>query len=343
MHMSDALISPVVGGTFWAATLGLTIYSARRISRDAQEIKAPLMGVLGAFVFAAQMINFQIPGTGSSGHIGGGLLLAILLGPEAAFLVMFSILAMQALIFADGGLLALGCNVFNMGFWTCFVAYPLVFRRIARETTSSAKLMFSAIVASMVGLQLGALFVVLETVFSGISELPFAGFSAFMLSIHAGIGLIEGIVTALLAAFVFRARPELLRIATVENKEGARSLTPLLWMFVALAIVTGGFLSWFASENPDGLEYSIFKVAGTEEIEGANGEFHESLANVQQATSVMPDYAFPKSDAASDASESVVAKSLPGIVGATIVLAIATLAGLAIRLTRRENRNLAQT
>ncbi len=75
----------------------------------------PLMGVLGAFIFAAQMINFTIPGTGSSGHLGGGMILAILLGPHAAFLVMASVLTVQALFFADGGLLALGCNIWNLG------------------------------------------------------------------------------------------------------------------------------------------------------------------------------------------------------------------------------------
>ena len=91
------------------------------------------MGVAGAFVFAAQMLNFAIPGTGSSGHLGGALLLAILLGPEAAFLVMASILAVQALFFADGGLLALGCNIFNLGFFPAFVAYPLVYRRIVGD------------------------------------------------------------------------------------------------------------------------------------------------------------------------------------------------------------------
>ncbi len=93
----------------------------------------PLMGVAGAFVFAAQMLNFAIPGTGSSGHLGGALMLAILLGPEAAFLVMASILAVQALFFADGGLLALGANIFNLGFFPAFVAYPLIYRKIVGD------------------------------------------------------------------------------------------------------------------------------------------------------------------------------------------------------------------
>ncbi|RMF08663.1 MAG: cobalamin biosynthesis protein CbiM, partial [Candidatus Neomarinimicrobiota bacterium] len=109
MHMSDALISPAVGGTLWVAALAVSRRSARQVEHHQPE-DLPLMGVAGAFVFAAQMINVSIPGTGSSGHLGGGLLLASLLGPEAAFLILFVVLFIQAVFFADGGLLALGCN-----------------------------------------------------------------------------------------------------------------------------------------------------------------------------------------------------------------------------------------
>jgi cobalt/nickel transport system permease protein len=128
MHMADALISPAVGGTVWVATAAAVTYSARKVREENDPAKIPLMGVLGAFVFAAQMLNFTIPGTGSSGHLGGGLILAILVGPEAALLVIASVLTVQALFFADGGLLALGCNIFNLGVFPCFVAYPFVFK-----------------------------------------------------------------------------------------------------------------------------------------------------------------------------------------------------------------------
>ncbi len=137
MHMADALLSPAVGGAMWAAT-GVTVaYSARKVRNELDESKIPLMGVAGAFVFAAQMLTFAIPGTGSSGHLGGALILAILLGPEAAFLVMASILAVQALFFADGGLLALGANIFNLGFFPAFIAYPLIYRRDRRQRLAS--------------------------------------------------------------------------------------------------------------------------------------------------------------------------------------------------------------
>jgi cobalt/nickel transport system permease protein len=115
------------------------------------------MGVAGAFVFAAQMINFSIPGTGSSGHIGGGLLLAVLLGPYAAFLVMASVLGVQALFFADGGLLALGANSFNLGFFPAFIAFPLVYRPIVGKRPTGRRIVIGSVLGAVVGLLLGAI------------------------------------------------------------------------------------------------------------------------------------------------------------------------------------------
>src|SRR5512137_1821549 len=172
MHMADALVSPAVGGTMWAATAGTIAYCSSKVRAELDDRKVPLMGVLGAFLFAAQMINFTIPGTGSSGHLGGGLLLAILLGPHAAFLTIASVLVVQALFFADGGLLALGCNIFNLGFFPAFVGYP-VYRRIAGAAPSRARTTTAAIIAAVLSLQLGATGVVAETALSGVSSLPF--------------------------------------------------------------------------------------------------------------------------------------------------------------------------
>ena len=175
MHMADALLSPAVGGTMWAVTAGLTTYSARKLRESPDESRVPLMGVLGAFIFASQMINFSIPATGSSGHLGGGMILAVLLGPYAAFLVLASVLVVQALFFADGGLLALGCNIFNMAFFPCFLAYPFIYRRIAGQKPSQPRIFFAAILAAVVGLQLGAFAVVLEGVHVGKGAVVAAG------------------------------------------------------------------------------------------------------------------------------------------------------------------------
>jgi cobalt/nickel transport system permease protein len=140
MHMADALVSPAVGGSLWAVSAALIALCARRVRRAARENLVPMMGVLGAFVFSAQMINFSIPGTGSSGHLGGGLILAVLLGPYAAFLVIASVLTVQAFFFADGGLLALGCNIFNLGFFPAFVVYPLLFKPFLGEKPTSGQI-----------------------------------------------------------------------------------------------------------------------------------------------------------------------------------------------------------
>src|SRR5450759_5154608 len=196
MHMADALISPAVGGTMWAATAGLTAYSAKRLRDNLDDHQVPLMGVLGAFVFAAQMINFTIPATGSSGHLGGGMILAILLGPYAAFLTMASVLTVQALFFADGGLLALGCNIFNLGFSPCFIAYPFIYKKLVGERPTQGRILLGAMAAAILSLQMGAFGVVMETLFSGISELPFSTFVLMMQPIHLAIGIVEGLVTA---------------------------------------------------------------------------------------------------------------------------------------------------
>ncbi len=126
MHMSDSLLSPAVGLGCAAAAAGMVAYSARKFAAEPEhDAKIPLAGVLGAFIFAGQMLNFALPLTGSSGHIGGGLLLAVLLGPYAAFLTIAAVLVVQCFFFQDGGPLALGCNILNLGFWPCFLALPL--------------------------------------------------------------------------------------------------------------------------------------------------------------------------------------------------------------------------
>ena len=213
MHMADALISPAVGGTMWAATAGLTAYSAKKLKNNLDDHKVPLMGVLGAFIFAAQMINFTIPATGSSGHLAGGMILAILLGPYAAFLTMASVITVQALFFADGGLLALGCNIINMGFFACFIAYPFIYKKIVGARPTQGRILLGAMAASILALQMGAFGVVLETLFSGISELSFSTFILLMLPIHLAIGIVEGLVTAAVVSFVWKAHPEILTLA----------------------------------------------------------------------------------------------------------------------------------
>ena len=114
MHMADALVAPAVAATMYVCSGGVAGFSVKKVRLESDPKKSPVMGVMGAFVFAAQMINFTIPGTGSSGHLCGGMMLTALLGPYAAFLTMIGVLLIQCLLFADGGILALGCNIWNM-------------------------------------------------------------------------------------------------------------------------------------------------------------------------------------------------------------------------------------
>ncbi len=346
MHMADALISPAVGGAMWAATAGLTAYSARQLKKEMDERKIPLMGVLGALVFAAQMINFTIPGTGSSGHFGGGLLLAVLLGPHAAFLTMASIITIQALFFADGGLLALGCNIFNMGFFPCFVAFPFIYKKIAANSLGHKRIIAAAMVASIIGFQLGAAGVVMETVFSGISELPFRTFVLLMMPVHLAIGLVEGFVTASLVGFVRKMRPEVLEMATgpARNKF---SIKPLLITLIVIAIFTGGLLSWFASANPDGLEWSIARIYGNKELENPESRIHSLLSGLQEKIALLPGYDFRKQKdeqstdtegkkGKADAWPSVSAgTSISGLVGGAMSLALAGLIGFGIKIFQK--------
>jgi cobalt/nickel transport system permease protein len=283
------------------------------------------MAVAGAFVFAAQMINFTIPATGSSGHIGGGILLSGLLGGFPALLTIAAVLVIQCLFFADGGLLALGCNILNMGVIPCLVVYPLIFKPILRGGYNVKRISVAAILSVVVGLQIGAFGVVLETLFSGITALPFGVFLALMQPIHLAIGIVEGIVTAAVLDFVFTMRPEILESSGSGAPLAGR--IPVRKVLITLGVTTllvGGILSIFASAYPDGLEWAMERVAGTTELE-AEGPAFRSAEALQEATAFMPDYGFPSGEEGS-AAGTVVA----GIVGSVLTCALAGLAGLVI-------------
>ncbi len=348
MHMSDALITPVVGGVLWAGAAAAAGYSMRKLNRDdlMEGKKVPLMGVMGAFVFAAQMINFTIPGTGSSGHIGGGLLLAAMLGPQAGFLTLMAVLVIQGLFFADGGLLAMGCNIINMGFFSCFVAYPLIFRPMLRKGASPGRLTAASVLASVAGLQLGAFAVVLQTVLSGRTELPFGAFALAMQPIHLAIGAVEGLITAAVLVFLHRVQPG--AITGLPDARLARSGFPkkAVAVLAALALLVGGGLSWFASANPDGLEWSMVKTAGTAELEAAS-PVHAALGGVQESTAFLPDYGF-KANGDTEGAETEArwpamsaGTSVAGIVGSAVTLALAGLVGLLLFLLKRRRKQAA--
>ena len=289
MHMADALVSTAVAGTMYACSAVVAGYSIRKVKTDELNHKIPVMGVMGAFVFAAQMINFSIPGTGSSGHLIGGLMLSAILGPEAGFLTLTAVLAIQCLMFADGGLMALGCNMWNMGFYGCFVGY-LVWRFFMRGGMSRGRIIAASVIGCVLAQQLGAFSVTLETLASGITELPFAVFLGFMQPIHLVIGLVEGLITAAVLLFVFQARPTLLH-GYGQEREGLMKTSVVVSVLAAATVVTGGFLSLLASSHPDGLEWSIEKVTGSTELEPFTS-WHLWAAKMQEKMALLSDYDF---------------------------------------------------
>jgi cobalt/nickel transport system permease protein len=272
------------------------------------------------------MINFTIPGTGSSGHIGGGILLSALLGPFPALLALASVLLIQCLFFADGGLLAYGCNVFNMGLISCFLAYSFIFKPIVKRGINRKSITIASIVSVIIGLQVGAFSVVLETLFSGVTELPFSTFLVLMQPIHLAIGLVEGVITAAVLWYVYSARPELLDAENQKVPE-AVPIRKVVITFLILTAITGGLLSLFASAYPDGLEWSMEKTAGTTELE-REGPVYDAASRAVEASAFMPDYAFKGND-------TPLGTSTAGILGSLITIVLAGGAGLVIRGIRK--------
>ena len=339
MHMADALLAPAVAATMYAASGAAAGFSVHKLRKDDEESKKlPVMAVSAALVFAGQMINYTIPGTGSSGHMCGGILLSALLGPQAGFLSMIVILTIQCLFFGDGGLLALGANVWNMAFYGCFVGFCLIwkpimhsnwFSKMGAKAGQRMKIIVASILGCVVTLQLGAFSVVVETSLSGITELPFGAFCALMQPIHLVIGLIEGIITATVLTFIYESRPELIKEvdssdSAVSNKRSLKTVVVILMVVVAL---TGGVLSLFASSNPDGLEWALFgnSEAGysenmrlDEDEYGISSNAADKAAAVQESTVFLPDYAFADSD-------SVAGTSVSGLVGSAMVAAAAVI------------------
>lgn len=320
MHMADMLVSPAVGTTMYAASLGAAAIACHKIKQANDDRKVPLMGVVGAFIFAAQMINFSIPGTGSSGHLCGGLLAAALLGPYEGFLVITAVLAIQCLLFADGGLLALGCNIWNMGFYSCLFSWFCIFNPLVQKGITKRSLMIASVVSSIISLQLGAGSVVVETMLSGVTDLPPGLFFATMQPIHLAIGIVEGLVTAAILCFIFETRPEIL-----SSNENKRNLKPVILSFAITALITSGGFSLLASTAPDGLEWSLAKIG----LENSAPEAATTLSSLQNTTAIFPDYHIA-------GSESILGGSFAGMFGTLFIMAVICLAGLFFRFWRKK-------
>jgi len=304
MHIPDGFLSVMVSVVLWAISVISVGYALRRVSADLGERQVPLMGVLAAAIFAGQMLNFTVIG-GTSGHLMGAALATILLGPWAAILVMTCVVAVQALIFQDGGLLALGANIFNMGIIGVAVAY-MAYNTLRRLTGNRRWGLFvSGFLAAWLSIEVASLAAALQLALSNTSPANVA--VPAMAGIHALIGIGEGLITVGALAFIVSTRPDLLK-----SGEGGVAGGKLVWVAGLLLAMLLAVASPLASAHPDGLEW----VA---EQQNFLGRAQNPLFNL------VPDYVLP------GISNEALATILAGILGTLIVFG----AALGIAYARR--------
>ena len=300
MHLPDGFLDAKTSVLSAAVAVAAVAVALREVRVATPPRQMPLLGLAAAFVFAAQMINFPILG-GTSGHLLGGVLTAALLGPSAAVLVMTCVLIVQCLMFADGGLLALGANVFNMALVNVGVGW-LVFRGLRRVLPMEERraTVLAAAFAAWCGTVATAASCAGQLALSG--TVPWAlGFPA-MVNVHLFIGLGEGLITGLVLLAVMSARPELVAANPGVGGAGRRSLLAYgALITVGLAV----FVAPFACPWPDGLEKVAEKL----------GFAHQAGPGVLAAP--MPDYQIPFIGSATGAT------AVAGLVGAAVAFGAA--------------------
>jgi cobalt/nickel transport system permease protein len=252
--MANELLSvPVAAGTLTIAAAGLS-FICKKLRRIITSDKLALMGILGAFVFAAQMVNFQLPAMpGTSGHLVGAVLLAIILGPHAAAIVMSSVVIIQCLIFQDGGLLALGCNLINMALVPTYLG-SLLYKTIVPGRSGSLRIYIGAMLACTIAVEAGACLVPIETALSGVLMVPFSTFLITMLGVHLLVGLVEGLVTVAVLGYLQQVRPDIV-LDSLPGKVRLSRKAVLVTLLVFTVVISAG-LSLLACGLPDGLEWS---------------------------------------------------------------------------------------
>lgn len=254
MHMADSLLTLPVALVMMVLSAGVLAWAVRRTRRWFDPARVPLMGVLGAFVFAAQMINFPLPLVpGTSGHLGGGLLLAILLGPEAGVLVMASVLIVQCLIFQDGGLLALGANIFNLGVIPGYGGYAL-YRLLAGSSPSRGRAYVAVFVAALAGMTAGAACVPFEVHCSRLLVVPLSRFLLVMVGLHLIIAAVEAFITFGVVGYMAKVRPEAISVAMPGAGAGRLSVGMVSGSLLIVALLLAGVVSLHASGFPDALD-----------------------------------------------------------------------------------------
>ncbi len=296
MHIPDGFLSGLVLAVCWGISLIVIAYAFIRVKRDMDERKVPLMGVVAAAIFAGQMLNFPVA-AGTSGHLLGAALATILLGPWAAVLVMAIVVGAQALLFADGGLGALGANWLNMAVIGVFVSYT-VYRAVQRFSRGAKWGVFvGGFLAGWTSIFIAALAAGLQLALSGTSPANL-GIPAMAL-VHSVIGVVEGLITVGALAFVYAVRPDLVK--TTDQKQVGGKVVWVAGLLIAIALAVASPL---ASTHPDGLEFVAQQ---------------QGFLSKQQASpiQIIPNYALP------GVANEHVATIAAGILGVIVVFLVA--------------------
>lgn len=338
MHVPDGFIDAPVSAVAGVVAAGAVAVSLRGARRELDERTAPLAGLVAAFIFAVQMLNFPV-GAGTSGHLLGGALAAILVGPYTGVLCISVVLLMQGILFADGGLTALGVNITVMGIVTTVVAYVL-FRGLTSvlpRTRRSATV--AAFVAALVSVPAAATAFTLIYAVGGTTDIPIGKVLTAMVGVHVLIGIGEAVITALTVGAVIAVRPDLvhgarglaaplkLRIggelvdAPAAAPAAARSTRTVWATGLVTAFVLAGFVSFYASANPDGLE----KVAADK---GIDTQVEEHAA----ADSPLADYGVE------DVGDARLSGGLAGVIGVGATLAAGGGVFWAVRRRRTDEK-----
>ncbi|MDD9382610.1 energy-coupling factor ABC transporter permease [Streptomyces sp. ZAF1911] len=325
MHVPDGFIDAPVSLAAGVAAAGAVAVSLRGARRELDERTAPLAGLVAAFIFAVQMLNFPVA-AGTSGHLLGGALAAILVGPYTGVLCVSVVLLMQGLLFADGGLTALGVNIVTMGVVTVVVAYA-VFRGLVKLLPDSRRsITVAAFAGALLSVPAAAAFFTLLYALGGTTDVPIAKVFGAMVGVHVLIGIGEAVITAATVGAVIAVRPDLVHgarglSAPLKLRVGgelvdapaapsavpaaARSTKPVWITGLVAALALAGIVSFYASSSPDGLE----KVAADKGID-------QKVTEHAAADSPLADYSVK------DVSDARLSGGLAGVigVGATVVV-----------------------
>jgi len=301
LHIPDGFLSLVISLIFWALTIIMVSIAISKTNKSLGEKQVPLMGIMAAFIFAAQMLNFPVAG-GTSGHFLGGALAAIVLGPWAGILVMTAVIALQALLFQDGGLLVMGANIFNMGLLTVMIGFGLYRSVIGR---SKGTRLAVAGIGAWLAVVASALITALQLWLSGTTTLQIV--VPAMMGVHVLIGIGEAIITVAALSFIEQTRPDLLNEKSTSAKGGRG------WIYAGIVVsLLAVMLSPLASVDPDGLERVAEDVGFL--------DFGQSAAY-----KILPDYTVPF------LGETALSTVVAGGVGVLVLLGLMVVIGGVLR------------